>query len=371
VFVFSAPSSGVRPVGVRPVFLELGEAVYGPLREIGLYYGSLTAPQRFSVAPKVGGELKQLLVNIGDEIESGHLLATLDDDGFRLLRDQAAHQVDLAEAQYAEAQANLNLAQNDLDRQTSLIAKRIVSQADYESAENKLQQAHARLMVAASQLSGAQSQLADAELKLSYTQVRAVWPENESRFIAERLADEGALLAANAPLVSVVSLNPLLVVVEVMEKDYPKITLGLLAELRTEAWPDEIFKGRVVRVAPVLSATSRQARVELEVDNADLRLKPGMFTEVFFIFRQTEDVWAVPLDVPFRRQDGFVIFLADENTKTVEIKPVRLGLVDKGYVELVGVSDINLPVVFLGQHLLEDGAPFAVPEHIPLNRPNQ
>ncbi|UQZ89363.1 hypothetical protein C4J81_09200 [Deltaproteobacteria bacterium Smac51] len=357
-----------RPGG-QPVYVELGPATYGVMREVGLYYGSLTAAQSFTVAPRVGGELKKLLVDIGDRIESGQLLAQLDDDEYRLARDRAAHNVKLADAQYAEALANLDLAKSDMARQTSLTAKRIVTQSDYEAAENKLRQAEARLLVALSQLSGNKSQLDDAELRLSYTQVSAAWPEGGYRYVAERLVDEGMLLTANTPVVSIVSLDPLLVVVEVIEKDYPKIQVGQEAELRTEAWPGEVFRGRVVRVAPVLSASSRQARVELEVDNTDLRLKPGMFTEVVFIFKETGEVWSVPQDVPFRRAEGFVIFVADPETHTVKMVPVTLGLVDQGRVELVDAPPIDRPVVYLGQHLLENGQGYKLPDEAIRPRP--
>ncbi len=358
--VGSGPANG--PGGQRPVYVELGQATFGTMREVGQYYGSLTAAQKFSVSPKVGGELKKLLVDIGDRLDSGQLLARLDDDQFRLARDQAAHNVQLAEAQQAEAEANLRLARSDMSRQTSLADKKIVTQSDFESAENKLRQAEARLLVAESQLEGAKSLLADASLRLSYTQVNATWPEGGPRWVGERLVDEGDLLTANTPILTVVGLDPLLVVVEVMERDYPKIAVGQTAELRTEAWPGEIFQGRVVRVAPVLSANTRQARVELEVANADFRLKPGMFTEVVFIFKEVRNVWSVPQDVPFRRQDGFVIFVADPETKTVDLRPVTLGLVEHGRVELVNARPIDGPVVFLGQHLLEDGLAYRLPD---------
>ncbi|MDR0882627.1 MAG: efflux RND transporter periplasmic adaptor subunit [Candidatus Adiutrix sp.] len=351
--------------GDRVVYVELGQATFGVMREVGLYYGSLTAAQKFSVAARVGGQLKQLLVDIGDQVESGQALAHLDDDEHSLARDKAAHNVQLAEAQFLETQANLKLAQSDMNRQSNLAGKSIVSQSDFETAENKLRQAEARNQVAESQLRGAKSQLADAALKLSYTKVSAVWPEGGPRWIGERLVDEGALVTANTPLLNVVALAPLLVVVEVMEKDYPKIRVGQEAELRTEAWPGEVFHGRVLRVAPVLSATSRQARVELEVANDDLRLKPGMFAEVVFIFKEVQNVWSVPQDVPFRRQDGFVIFVADPQTAKVKMAPVTLGLVENGRVELVGCPPLTGPVVFLGQHLLEDGQGYRLPEDIP------
>ena len=345
----------------RAVYVELGEASFGTMREVGLYYGSLTAAHKFSVAPRVGGKLEKLLADIGDRVESGQDLALLDDDEFRLARDKAAHDVNLAEAQYAEAEANLKLAESDMARQSSLADKRIVTQSDFESAENKLRQAQARLMVAESQLSGAKSQLADAALRLSYTRVKATWPEGGLRYVGERLVDEGDLLTANTPILSVVNLDPLLVVVEVIEKDYPKIQVGQEAEIRTDAWPGELFKGRVLRVAPVLSASTRQARVELEVSNADYRLKPGMFAEVVFIFREVREVWSVPQDVPFHRTEGHVIFLADPETHTVRMLPVKLGLVEDGRVELVGAPPLEQPVVFLGQHLLEDGQEYRLP----------
>ena len=355
-----APAAG-GPGGNRSVYVELGQATFGVMREVGLYYGSLTAAQKFSVAPRVGGVLKKLEVDIGDRLRSGQLVAQLDDDEFEISRDEAAHNVGLAEAQYAEAEANLRLAQSDMARQSSLADKRIVSQSDFEAVENKLRQAEARQLVAGSQLQAAKSKLADAALRLSYTKINAAWPEGGERWIGERFVDEGDLVTANTPLFSVVSLDPLLVVVDVIEKDYPKIRVGQEAELRTEAWPGEVFKGRVVRVAPVLSASSRQARVELEVVNADLRLKPGMFTEVIFIFKEIRDVWSVPQDVPFRRREGFVLFVADPSTSTVRMMPVTLGLVDNGRVELVGAPDPGGPVVFLGQHLLEDGMGYKLP----------
>ncbi len=358
--LFGGDPSGQKP-GQAPVFVELGQATFGTMRQVGQYYGSLIAAQQFTVSPQVGGELEDLLVDIGDEVTSGDTLARLDAKQYHLAKEQAEHNVALAEAQAAEAKANLNLARSDLDRQESLMKKRITTQADYETFANKLHQAEARLAVAESQLSGARSQLADAELRLSYTKVTATWPEGGSRWVGQRLVNEGDLLTANTPILELVALDPLLVVVEVIERDYPKIHLGQEAELRTEAFPDEIFHGRVVRIAPVLSADTRQARVELEVPNPELRLKPGMFTEVTFVFNELENVWSVPQDVPFHRASGHIIFIADPQTQTVTLQPVTLGLVENGRVELVDSPPISGPVVFVGQHLLEDGYKYRLP----------
>ena len=357
----AAARSGMKRGG-GPVYVELGEARFGTMRESGLYYGSLAAAKEFTVGPRIGGRLEALHVDLGDHIESGQILARLDDEQFRLARDRARHDVGMAQALYDEARANLSLARNDLERQSSLAGKRIVPQSDYEAIENKMLQAEARLEVADGQLQGAGSQLANAELELSYAAISSSWPEGGYRFIAKKMADEGDMVMANTPILMVVSLDPLLLVVEVIERDYPKIMMGQKAELRTEAWPGEVFSGTVKRISPVISSLSRRARVELEVANPDQKLKPGMFMEAVFVFREISEVWSVPQDVPFRRQDGFVIFIADPETGRVRLQRVTLGLAEKGWVELAGVASIEGPVVFLGQHLLEDGRVYKLAE---------
>jgi RND family efflux transporter MFP subunit len=317
------------------------------------------------LSTKAAGEIKSLMADIGDRLESGQLVAVIDDEEYVLARDRAAMSVRLAEAQLDEAKANLELAESDMRRQSSLTRKSIVTQSEFETAQNKLLQAQARLEVAQSQTLSARNQLADAELRLSYTKVAASWPESKGkssgyRYVGSRLASEGQLVTANTPLFELVSIDPLLVEVDVIEKDYPKFYPGMETTLSTEAFPGQSFKAKVVRVAPVLSSDSRQARLELEVENPDLRLKPGMYADVLFVFNERQDVWSVGEDVPFRRQDGYVVFVADPKTGTVAQLPVELGLLDGGRVELVGVKSIDGPVVVLGQHLLHNGQGYRV-----------
>lgn len=356
----------VRPPGNEPVYVELGKATLGTMRELSRYYGSLSAPSRFFLSTKASGEIETLMADIGDRLESGQLVAVLDDEEYVLARDRAAMSVRLAEAQLSEAKANLELAESDMRRQSSLTEKSIVTQSEFEAAKNKLLQAQARLEVADSQLLSARNQLADAELRLSYTQVVASWPKDpgtlgpDYRYVGARLASEGQLVTANTPLFELVSIDPLLVEVDVIEKDYPKFYPGMEAALSTEAFPGQTFKAKILRVAPVLSSDSRQARLELEVANSDLRLKPGMYADLTFVFDERQNVWSVGEDVPFRRQEGYVVFVANPESGTVSMVPVELGLVEDGRVELKGASEIEGPVVVLGQHLLQDGQGYRV-----------
>jgi RND family efflux transporter MFP subunit len=349
----------------EPVYVELVQANYGTIRDLGLYYGTLSAPSKYTLASKVGGEVNELLADIGDRLVNGDVVAILDNEEYTLARDRAALNVSLVEAQHVEAMANLDFARNDMARQANLTQKSIVTQAEFETAENRLKQAEARMAVAASQLEAARNSLADAELRLSYTRIVASWPmDNDTvsyRYVGARLVNVGDLIASNTPIFELVSLDPLLVVVEIIEKDYPKVHVGMEVSIRTEAYGKETFKGVVKRIAPVLSADSRQARVEMEVANPGLRLKPGMFAEVIFVFDERRGVWSVAQDVPFRRNDGYVIFIADPVTQTVSELKVELGLREGDRVELIDATNINGPVVALGQHLLQDGQPYRLP----------
>jgi multidrug efflux pump subunit AcrA (membrane-fusion protein) len=95
--------------------------------------------------------------------------------------------------------------------------------------------------------------------------------------VAERMVDEGSMVAANAPIVTVVDLDPVVVVVFVTEVDYGLLSPGVEVSVTTDAYPDDRFVGTISRIAPVFRTESRQARVEITVANADGRLKPGMF----------------------------------------------------------------------------------------------
>ena len=91
--------------------------------------------------------------------------------------------------------------------------------------------------------------------------------ENGFQVVGERYVHEGAMLAANNPIVSIFDIRSVIAAIHVIEEDYSKIRLGLDADVLTDAYPGRSFSGKVVRMAPLLKETSRQARVEIEIPN--------------------------------------------------------------------------------------------------------
>ena len=167
-------------------------------------------------------------------------------------------------------------------------------------------------------------------------------------------------MSANAPLLLIVQLNPLTAIVAVTERDYPFLHQGLPATFTTDAFPGEVFKGEVSRLAPVFAESTRQARVELNVVNSGIRLKPGMFVRVSIVLEALDDVTIIP-EAAITQRDGVTgVFVVDETAATVHWQPVTIGVREGGRVQILEPS-LSGRVVTLGQQLLDEGAPITIP----------
>jgi RND family efflux transporter MFP subunit len=153
-------------------------------------------------------------------------------------------------------------------------------------------------------------------------------------------------------------------VIHVIERDYSEVRTGQEAILTTDAFPGRNFTGRVVRVAPLLKETSRQARVEIEVPNRDRLLKPGMFIRAQIQFARHENATVVPVTALAKRNNQQGVFIVDIKNMKAHFTPVTVGIVNGDLAEVVKPS-LSGSVVTLGHHLLEDGSAIILPETKP------
>lgn len=120
--------------------------------------------------------------------------------------------------------------------------------------------------------------------------------------------------------------------VDLVAQDIPKIKEGQPARIKQYAWKDEVFTGKVIRLDPVIDPVTRALKAEVEVDNHEGKLRPGMFVEVTIVKEQKKDVPFVPREAVTNRGGKWVVFLL--KGQRVEMKEVVLGLGDDDIVEI-------------------------------------
>lgn len=359
--IFNAGTGFRGRDGSASVAVEVVPVKVGTINDEGLFTGSLLPWSQFTVAPKITGRLEEIYVNIGDKIENNELIAVLDDDEYVQQVGRYQAELAVAEASVVEARSSFELAEREYERAKILREKKIGSESELDNAEANYKAQEARYKVAVAQISQRKASLAEARVRLSYTKIRASWESKDklSRVIGERFVHEGALLTPNSPIVSILDINKVLAIIHMVEKDYPKVKTGMEAYITTDAFPGKTFTGKVVRIAPQLKESSREARIEIEIPNDEWLLKPGMFTRVRIKFSTKDNAVIVPQSSLARREEKQGIFLADTTNMTAAFVSVTTGIVNGEYVEIVS-PDVAGLVVNLGQHLLEDGSKITV-----------
>jgi RND family efflux transporter MFP subunit len=356
-------SSDLRGFRQPAVAVEISPIETGVIRDVGQFSGTLIPKSQFVVAPKVSGKLKKLYVNIGDRVYRGQIVAQLDDEEYLQQVAQAEADLKVAKANFEETKSALELARKELERAETLHKKGILSDAQFDSVRAQFQAQEAKFKVAEAQVANREAALETAKVRLSYTKIIATWETGgDVRYVGERFVDEGALLSVNTPIISIIEIQPITCVIYATDKDYFRIKIGQDVSVSSSVFPDKKFYGKVVRLAPLLKETSRQARVEIDIENGEGLLKPGMFVNAEIEFGRREKAKIVPFSAIVSRGNSQGIFLADIQNKKAIFKPVKVGIIEGERAEILEPSDISGSVVVLGQHLLQDGMGIILPE---------
>lgn len=347
--------------GKRAAPVEVAPIEQGPIELQRTFSGALEAPAAFVVAPKVSGRIVRLELDLADTVERGQIVAWLDDDEYVQLVAQAEAELVVAQATLAEARSALEIVMRELQRIEALRQRGVSSESQYDVIKADQLTKAAQVKVAEAQVTRAEAALASAKIRLSYTTVTADWTGgNHQRVVAERFVDEGETVSANAPLLSIVELNPITGVIFVAERDYARLRPGQPISLTTDAYPGERFGGQIDRIAPVFRQTSRQARVELVIENPEHRLKPGMFIRATVVLDRVASATIVPVEALTARDDRTGVFVVSEDSQSVVWREVTVGIRNGNRVQVEG-EGLTGRVVTLGQQLVKDGAAITIP----------
>jgi membrane fusion protein (multidrug efflux system) len=303
------------PVEVQPLRRAAMVAVHSGTAPI-------EAHEEAEVVAKVGGEVRQILVEEGDAVKAGQLLARLDGDRLRL--------------EVAQTEANLRKLERDYKRQLELSEKGLVAKGTAENAKfdlDALRAAYDR-----------------ARLELSYTEIRAPI----GGVVSTRYIKLGNTIAQNAPTFRVTDLDPLVAYVHIPEKEFRKLAPQQPAEVVVDALAGERFTGVISRISPTVDPKTGTFRARVEVPDPSRRLKPGMFARVNIVYERREDALQLPRAAVLDADGTQSVFVV-ANGKA-EQRTVRTGLANSGWLEVVEGLDGSEQIVVVGQAGLKSGS---------------
>jgi membrane fusion protein (multidrug efflux system) len=273
------------------------------------------------VVAKTSGVALQVLVEEGQAVRAGQVLARLDPDRAALQAAQTAAQMRKLEANFRRSQ--------------QLAAQQLVSAADNDQLRYDLENARA-----ANRL---------ANLELSYASVKAPI----SGVIAQRSIKPGNFVQINTPIFRIVDNSRLEATLNVPERELATLKAGQPVKLQVDALPGRSFDGTVDRIAPVVDAGSGTFRVITTFAGQDL-LQPGMFGRIRIDHDQRADALVIPRAALLEGETDSAVYVVREG-KAVRV-PVRLGYIDGAYAEVVDGLKAGERVVTAGKVALRDGS---------------
>jgi membrane fusion protein (multidrug efflux system) len=283
---------------------------------------TIGAEEETGVVAKVGGVVKEIMVEEGQYVKEGDVLAKLDDEKIA---------VQLAQAKAALEKLKTSYERNvDLHKQ-SLISTEMFQQSKYDYESQK-----------------ANYDLADLEFR--YTTIRTPI----SGVVAERLIKVGNMVLPNQSVFRVAGLDPLIAVLHVPERQLGKLRTGLAAKLTVDASSTEPFTGRINRISPVIDPATGTVKVTVEVRDPSRRLKPGMFARINIIYDVHENVLTAPKDAIISEDRENAVFVVRDSVAYRQI--VTTGYVNTTAIEVLSGLKPGDTIVTTGKASLKDSA---------------
>jgi membrane fusion protein (multidrug efflux system) len=282
------------------------------------------------VIAKVDGEIRELLIEEGQDVRKDQVLARLDGDRLRL--------------ELNESEARLRKLQRDYERNVDLKAKGLISDGDFERIKFEMEALEASFNL--------------ARLELDYTQIRAPI----DGVVSERYVKMGNTISVGEPLFRVTSLNPLVAYLHVPEREYRNIQPGQPVGIDIDALPDEPIVATVSRVSPIVDPQTGTFKITIEIVDNERRIKPGMFGRIGVVYDVHENTLQVPRSAVVEDGGTVSVFVVEDDVAIR--KTVTLGYGNRGLVEIMSGLEDGEDVVTVGQASLKQDSRVTV-----INRP--
>jgi membrane fusion protein (multidrug efflux system) len=313
-----AAATSIEKPPVNTVTLQLSPTT---IRDRINLPGSIKAWTDLQLLAKINGTITEVLVSEGDHLHKGDIIARIEVDDYRIALDRA--------------KAGYNQAKADFDRDKSIYSKGMIPTADLEARKTGMQTAKA--------------DLEHAELQFSRCAITAPMDG-----IVKKLdAKIGLLLAVGDPVAEILEINRLKAVIGIPESDVNAVRGLDNVELTLQALDGEKILARTHYLSPSPDSVARLYELELEIDNNDERILPGMFVRADIIKKTVENAIAIPFYSVISRNDEQFVYV--EKDGVVSKRTVRLGIMEKWMVEIVAGLTAGDKLVVEGHRDVENG----------------
>jgi len=258
--------------------------------------GTLSALVTVQVGSQVSGRIQQIFVDYNTPVKKGQLIAKIDPQLFEATVAQARANVIAAQGNLAKTQAQAVDAERQYRRARALSERQLIALAEVDTAQTNAEVAQASIEAAKGSLAQAQAALHQAQVNLAYTNI--ISPTNG--VVIARSVDVGQTVAASlqAPILFLIAedLAKMQVDTSVAEADVGRLQAGMKATFTVDAYPSERFTGlvRQIRNSPQVLQNVVTYDAVIDVENAELKLKPGMTANVTFIYAEKDETLRVP-----------------------------------------------------------------------------
>jgi RND family efflux transporter MFP subunit len=344
------PVANVSPETVSGVLVIVAQKTAVPdwLEAVG----TVQAAQTSQISSQTTGTILEIRAHEGDRVQSGQVLAVIDDAQPRAAVDQATAALTAAEKEVSAADSDFALGESTLKRYQQLYEKKSVSPQEFDEVNAKYQSAEAQRDMARARQAQTAAALAQARTSLGYTRVLAPF----AGMVTAKMADAGTLASPVMPIFTVEDTRAYRLEVNIDESDMHFVHLGQAAPVAIDALGNAPLSGKVVEIVPAADPASRSFLVKISLP-VDVRLRSGLFGRAHFA-RGERQALLVPRTSIVERGQLEGVYVLDTN-QIAELRYVTLGAVASDKVEVLsGLQDGDKLVAAPGERDL-GGKPIA------------
>jgi membrane fusion protein (multidrug efflux system) len=319
-----------------------GKASRGEITKVETLTGDILPVQQANIYSKVNGNIEKIYVDIGDYVRTGQVLALIDTTIYSQNMKQA-------NANYSQTQANLENAKLNYDRNSSLFSQNLISKQDADNSKTAYD-------VALSQKDAAYANYKNAMTQLGYCKITAPF----TGYITKRFFDAGAYVSSSvntssSVIFTLMDLDRLKAIINLPEKDVEFLSHIIDIQVVADALPGMSFSATLKKISGAVDVSTRTMQVEIDIENTNKQLKPGMFANINLILAKKTNTLIMPNEVVLNDNDGNYVFVVNTDS-TVHKRYVQIGIQQNNKDEILsGISD-NERIVFSGQTLVKNRA---------------